>query len=321
MISNDNRAPNLRIIFAGTAEISLPCLNALIDSPHKIIAAYTQPDRAAGRGRKIHFSAVKKWALEKNIPVYQPLNFKNDQAIEDFKNLAPDLLIVIAYGLILPSKILSIPKLGAINVHTSLLPKWRGAAPIQYAILHGDQETGVTIMQMDKGMDTGPIISQAKCGIAKDETAQSLHDKLSHLAPNILLKAVNDLVYQKTQKILQDNSKATYTKKINKADALINWNEDALQIERKIRAFTPWPVAYTHIANSTLRILKAQIAAPINKAPPGTIVKLDKEGMLVNTKTDAILIQEVQFPGAKAMSVLACLNNSRTPLKINSILN
>lgn len=303
-------------MFAGTAAIGIPCLEALFKSAHHLIAIYTQPDRPAGRGQKVQASIVKQWAIQHQLPIFQPLNFNDSKSKAELAALKPDLLVVIAYGLILPQQILTIPKLGAINVHTSLLPRWRGAAPIQYAILNGDEQTGVSIMQMDAGIDTGDLIMQHNCQITNADTAQSLHDQLGALASPVLLATIDKLVCGKAVKIVQNNNFATYSKKIRKEDALIDWNQPAIVIDRQIRAFNPWPIAYTHVAGLRLRILTAQVTNIINDALPGVITRLDHSGMLVNTQTTAILVKELQFPGAKIMTVAACLNNSRTSLKL-----
>lgn len=304
----------LRVVFAGTPEFGLPCLDALAQSDHEILAVYTQPDRPAGRGRKIQFSAVKEWALQHQKPVYQPLNFKSPEAIDELIALAPDVLIVIAYGLILPRAVLDIPRFGCINVHASLLPRWRGASPIQHAILHGDSESGVTIMQMDVGMDTGAMLSKVACPITTDGTASSLHDKLAQISAAPLLDTLDKLSKSEARLELQNDEFATYAGKIKKEDALINWQQSAIEIDRMIRAFNPWPIAFTTVGEDVLRIHKAQATEHETKQAPGTILRIDKKGMLIATGNKSLLVEVIQFPGARAITVADWLNAGRTQL-------
>ncbi|MCW8409762.1 methionyl-tRNA formyltransferase [Legionella sp. PATHC035] len=311
----------LNIIFAGTPEFGLPCLDALLHSAHHIQAIYTQPDRPAGRGRKLQASAVKEWALTQNIPIYQPLNFKNPEAISELAALKPDVMIVIAYGLILPKAVLDIPRLGCINVHASLLPRWRGAAPIQSAILHGDTETGVTIMQMDVGMDTGAMLRKVSCSLTASETAQSLHDKLAQISAQPLLHTLDELANQTIQPEIQNNELATYAHKIKKEDACINWHHSAIEIDRLIRAFNPWPIAYTPFEHETLRIHQAQIVALQAQHAPGTVVHLDKKGMLVATGDQGLLIEKIQFPGGKIISIADWLNSSKSQARVGYVFS
>ena len=310
----------LTLVFAGTPEFGIPCLDALAQSAHQIKAIYSQPDRPTGRGRKLQASAVKQWALAHEVPVYQPLHFKNPQVIAKLAALAPDVLIVIAYGLILPPDVLAIPRLGCINVHASLLPRWRGASPIQHAILYGDVQSGVTIMKMDTGMDTGAMFCKVVCPLTPLETAGSLHDKLSHCSVNPLLTVLEALAIHQTQPQAQNNELVTYAGKINKKDARINWRRSALEIDRQIRAFNPWPIAYTALGEEVLRIHQAQIFEIECSQIPGTILRFDKKGMLVATGSNALLIEKIQFPGGKAISVADWLNSCRTQLHIGLVL-
>ena len=310
----------LKIVFAGTPAFALPCLNALSASKHCLQAIYTQPDRPAGRGLKLQASPVKEWALANDLPIVQPLNFKSDDTINELAAFAPDLLIVIAYGLILPKKVLELPRLGCINVHASLLPRWRGASPIQHAILHGDKETGVTIMQMDVGMDTGDMLARIPLTIG-NETAGQLHDRLSELAVAPLLSALDDLASSNIQKEAQDNVLATYAPKINKEDVAIHWKHTATDIDQQIRAFNPYPIAYTTIGDTTLRIYEASVVNHPHDATPGTILAIDKNGMLVATgSSQALLVTRLQFPGGKSMSVEDWLNAGRQQLYQGLIL-
>jgi methionyl-tRNA formyltransferase len=309
----------MNIIFAGTPALGLPCLEALFSSRHQLIAVYTQPDRPAGRGRQLLASPVKKWATEHQIPVYQPSHFKQPETINELAALKPDIIIVIAYGLILPRTVLDIPRFGCINVHVSLLPRWRGASPIQQAILNNDLETGITIMQMDEGLDTGPMLTNVSCPIEK-ATAGELHDRLATLAVPPLLKALDDLESGQATFKPQDNRLATYAPKINKEEAVINWHQSAKQIDCQIRAFSPWPIAQTLANGVTLRVHQAAIVAKDHSSLPGTILAIDKQGIVVACGEDAIIIQRLQFPGGKAMAVAEWLNAHRHQLQVNLVL-
>jgi len=311
---------SLRIVFAGTPEFGLPCLDAIAMSPHQIAAIYTQPDRPAGRGRKLQGSAVKTWAQTHHIPVYQPAHFKDQTTIDELAKLSPDVLIVIAYGLILPRKVLAIPRLGCINVHASLLPRWRGASPIQQAILHGDKQTGITIMQMDVGMDTGDMLNRVHYDIETHETAGTLHDQLANLASTPLLSTLADLAAGKAHAVKQDNALATYAPKINKEDAQIHWHQSATTIDQQIRAFNPWPIAYTNINALAFRVHEAVVMPMQASQAPGTILAIDKQGLLVNTGHQALLIKKIQLPGGKIISIADYLNSGREQLRVNMVL-
>lgn len=310
----------LNVVFAGTPEFGLPCLEALFHSSNRLQAIYTQPDRPAGRGRKLQASAVKEWALAHNLPVYQPLNFKTPESVAELVDLKPDVLIVIAYGLILPRAVLEIPRLGCINVHASLLPRWRGASPIQQAILSGDDQSGITIMQMDAGMDTGDMLCKVVCPISNLDTAGSLHDQLSAISAQPLLATLDTLAKNQIQAEIQNSELATYAHKINKEDALINWHDSAMAIDRLVRAFNPWPIAYTPIGEEILRIHQAQVIDVNSSEFPGTIISLDKKGLLIATGSKALLVTKIQFPGAKAISVADWLNSGKTQLHPGLIL-
>jgi methionyl-tRNA formyltransferase len=310
----------LRIVFAGTPAFGLPCLEMLAASTHHIEAIYTQPDRPAGRGRKLQASAVKVWAEAHHIPVYQPLHFKDPKRVEELAALNPDVLVVIAYGLILPRSVLGTPRLGCINVHASSLPRWRGASPIQHAILSGDKQTGITIMQMDIGMDTGDILSQITCDIKPSDTAETLHDRLAAMAGAPLLATLNALASGHTHAEQQDSALATYAPKIKKEDAAINWHQSAAIIAQQIRAFNPWPISYTHISKLVFRVHQARIVPMPVATSPGTILSIDKHGILISTAQDAILVETLQFPGGKAMSVADYLNAGRECLQANMVL-
>lgn len=306
----------LNIIFAGTPEFGLPCLEAISQSSHNLMAVYTQPDRPAGRGRKLHASTIKEWAVAHDVPVYQPLNFKTQEAVDELAALKPDLMIVIAYGLILPRQVLNIPHLGCVNVHASLLPRWRGASPIQQVVLHGDAQTGVTIMQMDVGLDTGPMLAKAICDIRATDTAGSLHDKLAVISAKPLLDTIDLLAQGLAKSQVQDDALATYAKKINKEDGCINWHHPAAIIDQQIRAFNPWPIAYTSLNDEPLRIHEASPIELTADAAPGTVLSLDKKGMLVATASGGLLIKKIQFPSAKAVSIADWLNSGKTQLHV-----
>lgn len=310
----------MNIVFAGTPHFALPCLDALLHSEHRMMAVYTQPDRPAGRGHKLQPSPIKVWAEEHDLPVYQPLNFKNSKDIDELRALQPDIMIVIAYGLILPKAVLDIPRYGCINVHASLLPRWRGASPIQQSILHGDVESGVTLMQLDAGMDTGPILAKASCPIGPHETAGSLHDKLAQLAGTPLLDVLSAITKDEAEAMPQSSDGVTYAPKINKDDARIDWQKSAVDIERQIRAFNPWPIAFTHVGDEVVRIHQARVIEVESQVLPGTIISLNKEGLQIATGNQVLLIERIQFAGGKAITVADYLNASRQLLSINEVL-
>lgn len=298
----------MRIIFAGTPDFAAESLKALLLSGHDICAVYTQPDRPAGRGRKLTPSPVKQVALDHQIPVKQPLNFKEDNSLEQLASYQADLMIVVAYGLLLPQAVLDTPRLGCINVHASLLPRWRGAAPIQRAILAGDKETGVGIMQMEAGLDTGPVLLEARCAIAANDTGQSLHDKLAELGATTLLESLTDIENRLQHAIPQDDSQMTYAAKLQKQEAVIDWQQPAAQIVRQVNAFNPWPVAQTQWQSDTLRIWQAELGAEHSKASPGMVIAVSKQGIDVATGDGSLRITQLQVPGKRAMQVQDFLN-------------
>lgn len=310
---------SLNVVFAGTPAFGLPCLEALNQSPHHIKAVYTQPDRPSGRGRKLQPSAVKEWAVAHQIPIYQPLNFKDPTTVAELAALKPDVMIVIAYGLLLPKAVLEVPKWGCINVHASLLPRWRGASPIQSAILHGDEQSGVTIMQMDVGLDTGAMWSRVSCPITSSDTAGHLHDKLSALAPEPLLEVLAILPLHQLSPEVQANEQATYAGKINKEDAQINWQQPAVVIDRQIRAYNPWPIAFTSLNHESLRIHQAKLIPLVSSEAPGTVLKVDKQGILVATSHDALLIEKLQCSGGKAITVADWLNGGKARCQVGLV--
>lgn len=309
----------LNIVFAGTPEFGLPCLKALATSKHTIKAIYTQPDRPAGRGRMVQESAIKTWARTHKLPICQPVNFKDPATIAQLASFMPDVIVVIAYGLILPVCVLTLPTLGCINVHASLLPRWRGASPIQQAILSGDRQSGITIMQMDKGMDTGDMLMQATCFIDPNDTASHLHDRLAQLAVTPLLTTLDALTTDVVP-TKQNATDVTYAPKINKIDALIDWKLSAVAIDRQVRAFNPWPIAYTSINGQVLRVHQAKRLEQDAHALPGTILSIDKTGVLVATGNQTLLIERLQFPGGKTLWVRDWLNANHSDLQVGLIL-
>mgnify|MGYP000076412374 CR=1 FL=1 len=301
-------AAGLKIIFAGTPEFAAASLTALLDSEHEVIAVYTQPDRPAGRGRKLAASPVKALALEHNLPVLQPVSLRDEVAQQELAALNADVMIVVAYGLILPEPVLAAPRLGCINVHASLLPRWRGAAPIQRAILAGDAETGVTIMQMDKGLDTGDMLRIVRCPIKTTDTAEILHDRLAGLGSTALLDTLEMIAEGNAQPEGQDDAQANYAEKLQKAEALIDWQQSAEQLSRTVRAFNPWPVAFTRFDEKNLRIWLAEALPNSTDATPGTVLAESRDGIDVATGGGILRVQQLQMPGGKVLSAEQFLN-------------
>ncbi|WP_031567928.1 methionyl-tRNA formyltransferase [Rheinheimera texasensis] len=296
----------LRIIFAGTPDFAARHLQALLDSEHQVIAVYTQPDRPAGRGQQLQASPVKQLALQHDIPVFQPKSLKKAPAQQQLAALDADLMVVVAYGLILPQVVLDTPKLGCINVHGSLLPRWRGAAPIQRALWAGDTETGVTIMQMDAGLDTGAMLSIASLPIEATDTSSTLYDKLAVVGPQALVEALQDLPALQAKAQPQQDSAANYAEKLSKEEAQLDFNKAAVALEREIRAFNPWPVSYLQLGIHQLKIWQARVEA--GSAQPGQVVRVDKKGIAIGTAEGLLVIEQLQPPGKKAMAVVDFLN-------------
>ncbi|MEH6482094.1 MULTISPECIES: methionyl-tRNA formyltransferase [Pseudoalteromonas] len=296
----------LRIIFAGTPDFAARHLQALIQSEHQIVGVYSQPDRPAGRGKKLKASEVKELALEHNLPVFQPQSLKNDEALAELTSLNADIVIVVAYGLILPKAILEAPRLGCLNVHGSILPRWRGAAPIQRAIWAGDEQTGVTIMQMDEGLDTGDMLHISRCPISTTETSASLYTKLAELGPDALIETINKLANGEITPEPQNDELANYAKKLSKEEADIDWSMSALQIERNIRSFNPWPMCFTQMGGQTVKIHQAQVM--LQSGDPGQILSSDKNGVVVACGEHALCITQLQPQGKKPMAINDFLN-------------
>ncbi len=302
----------LRLIFAGTPDFAAHALRALADSRHRLLAVYTQPDRPAGRGRKLQASPVKLFAQQRGIAVYQPDSFKSDDARQQLADLKPDLMVVAAYGLILPQAVLDIPRLGCINIHASLLPRWRGAAPIQRAILAGDDRSGVTIMQMAAGLDTGDMLLKKECPIEAADTASTLHDRLAALGADAVIEAIERLVANHVTAEPQDPALATYANKLQKAEAVLDWAQPAPQLARQVRAFNPWPVAYTPYQGNNLRVWDAhalgeQSCVKVNK-PAGCVIAASQHGIDVATGDGVLRITRLQLPGGKPLAAKDFVN-------------
>lgn len=309
-MTNQNTPP-ARIIFAGTPDFAANHLQALLDSRHQIVAVYTQPDRPAGRGQKLVASPVKQLALQHGIPVLQPVSLRDEAAQQELATFNADLMVVVAYGLILPQVVLDTPRLGCINSHASLLPRWRGAAPIQRAIEAGDTETGVTVMQMEAGLDTGPMLLKTVTPISATDTGGSLHDRLAELGPPAVLDSIELLLSGQEQPKIQDDALANYAHKLSKNCSLIDWNRPAVEIERAIRAFSPWPVSHSLLQGQSLKVHAATLAE--GSGTPGSILHADRHGLLVACGEGALLLTRLQLPNARAMD-FADLFNGRAEL-------
>ena len=310
---------SLKIIFAGTPDFAASALSALIQSHHEVVAVYTQPDRPAGRGRKLRASPVKEVALAKNIPVLQPDSLKNSEAQDELRQFNADVMVVAAYGLILPQAVLDMPRLGCLNIHASLLPRWRGAAPIQRAIAAGDKESGITIMQMNAGLDTGDILQLFACPIYDTDTGGELHDRLAEIGAKAIVEVLERLDSDKLTPTVQDDALATYAHKLDKKEAQINWQQPASEIERLIRAFNPWPVAFTLLNDKPLRLWQAQVLSENSELEPGTVIRCDKNGIDVSCGEGVLCILNLQPSGSKAMDVASFMNGHAKQLPVNSL--
>ena len=293
----------MKLVFAGTPDFARASLEALVGSGRKPVAVYTQPDRPAGRGKKLTASPVKHCAIEHGIPVYQPATLRDAAAVEELRALQPDLLVVAAYGLILPQSVLDIPTHGCLNVHASIQPRWRGAAPIQAAILNGDRETGISLMRMTAGLDCGPVFHIAALDIGPDETAGELHDRLAALGASVLVERLDDIVAGRLDAVEQDDALATYAPKIDKRDAEVDWRLPADNVARRVRAYNPFPGAFTHcgseLARDGLR-LKIWRAAPAEgSGKPGEVLRFDADAIVVACGEGAVQLLELQLPGKR----------------------
>ncbi len=304
----------MRVLFAGTPEFSVTALDALIHSEHELVGVYTQPDRPAGRGRKLKASPVKERATEADIPIFQPNSLRDETEQQQLASLEADLMVVVAYGLILPKAVLNTPRFGCLNIHASLLPRWRGAAPIQRAIHMGDAETGVTIMQMDEGLDTGDMLLKRHTTISASDNAQTLHDRLAQLGAEALMETLQQIETGTLRPEPQDDTEATYAEKLQKSEATINWNMPAHQILRQINAFNPWPVAQTQWNGEVVRIRSASLADTSSNAAPGCSETITAQGIDIATGEGVLRVLELQLPGKRSMPVADFLN-SRPQLK------
>ncbi|MCD6039793.1 MAG: fmt [Gammaproteobacteria bacterium] len=314
-----NIPPPLKIIFAGTPVFAAIALQALIDSPHQIIAVYTQPDRPAGRGRKLTASPVKELALQHALNVYQPTRLYEADEHRMIRELQPDIIVVAAYGLMLPVEILQIPRLGCINIHASLLPHWRGAAPIQRAILAGDEKTGVTIMQMEQGLDTGPMLYKIECPIQPTDTSATLHTRLAQIGADALLATLHQLPSLKPQ--IQNESMATYAHKITKEEAKLDWHTSAAELLRKIRAFNPWPVAFTQRGEQVIRIWEANIITKdVSNYKPGEILQANANGIDIATSQNSLRLLKIQLSGGRVLPIVDILNAQQDNFTVGTLL-
>ncbi len=322
----------LNIIFAGTPDFAAQHLAALINSEHNIVAVYCPPDKPAGRGKKLTACATKLLALEHNLAVEQPVNFKDISDQQQLAQYDADVMVVVAYGLLLPEVILTAPRLGCINVHGSLLPKWRGAAPIQRSLETGDEKTGVTIMQMDKGLDTGAMILSAECAIENTDTSASLYEKLAQLGPKALIDTLVLMASNEHKAVRQNNDLATYAHKLDKAAAELDWQLSATELDRKIRAYIPWPVTQFTFTESSaentekakqhrIRVWQASVQTIATTKTAGTILSADKKGIVIATCTGAICLEILQLPNKKALPVQDVLNGRADWFKVGSNIN
>lgn len=308
----------MNIVFAGTPIFAAHLLQALLETPHTIKAVYTQPDKPQGRGLKLTPSPVKALANAHNIPVEQPLSLKTPESFSRLKTYAPDVMIVAAYGLLLPKNILDLPTHGCINIHYSLLPAWRGASPVQCALLNNEPQTGVTFMQMNEGLDTGDILLKKEHPITDEDTTESLLTKLSHLAAGVLKTQFEDIVF--APRIPQDDSKASYAPKIDKKSAQLDWSKDAFVLAQEVKAFYPWPIAYILHQNNPIKVYRAVAHSDTAQAEPGTIIKITSNSFYVACAQNVLEIFEVQFPGKKRLSVKDILNAKQNIITLGHIL-
>lgn len=296
----------MRIIFAGTPDFATPMLRALIEA-HEVVAVYTQPDRRAGRGKKLLAPPVKQVALEHNIPVHQPLSLKSE--VPQLSDYRADVMVVVAYGMILPASVLAVPRLGCINVHASILPRWRGAAPIQRAIQAGDAETGVSIMQMEAGLDTGPVFQILKTPITSQDTSATLHTTLAALGAEGIIAVLAELAQHPDHKpVAQNDALATYAKKISKAESEVDWQQSATDIHQKLRAFIPWPVCQTWHGKNRVRLWQASVGAHRSGATPGTVIAISQTGIEVACGNGSLVLESLQRDGGKALNCQEFLN-------------
>ncbi|MFW5825609.1 MAG: methionyl-tRNA formyltransferase [Marinobacter sp.] len=310
----------MRIVFAGTPDFAAVALRALLKADHELAAVYTQPDRPAGRGRKQQFGPVKQTAVNAGLPVFQPASLKDPARQQQLRELAPDVMVVAAYGLILPRAVLDIPGQGCLNIHASLLPRWRGAAPIHRAIEAGDAETGITIMQMDAGLDTGPMLMKHRTPIYDDDTGGSLHDRLADMGGAAIVEALAALEAGGLTPQPQDDSEATYARKLSKDEARIDWRADATAIARKVRAFNPWPGTDGELEGQRVRIHEAVAIDDSSNEPPGTVLARERSGADIACGQGVLRVTRIQLPGTRAMSLSDLINGGKAVLLPGQVL-
>ena len=308
----------LRIVFAGTPEFAARHLQALLDAGLTPLAVYTQPDRPAGRGQKLMASPVKQLAVAHGIPVLQPATLRDPAAQAELAALAPELLVVVAYGLILPQVVLDIPRLGCINSHASLLPRWRGAAPLQRAVQAGDAESGVTGLQMEAGLDPGPMLRKVTTPNGPDDTGGSLHDRLAELGAAAVVAAIPQLAAGELEGEVQDDALATYAHKLNKDEARLDWSRPAAELERLVRAFNPWPICHTSLAAAPLKVLAAEVAE--GQGAPGTLLAAERDGLVVACGTGALRLTRLQLAGGKPLAFSDLYNSRREQFAPGQVL-
>lgn len=308
----------MKVVFIGSGEIGIPCLDWLTESKdHQVMAVVTQPDRAAGRQLKLHANPIKEVAFKRHVRIYQPENVNHKTVVAQLRYLEADVFVVVAYGQILSREILNLPRLGCLNVHASLLPKYRGASPIQAVIKAGDRYSGITLMWMDEGLDSGDILCASRLSLKSDETGKSLHDRLAQLAPKTLEEGLTLLAKGKAPRLKQDKSEVTYAKKLKKEDGLVNWNLEQKKVDQQIRAMIPWPGAYTYIPlgkqMKTLKIFQTIISHRC-KGKPGEVIRVDKHGILVATQKGGLLLREVQLEGKRRLPVSEFMRGFTLPV-------
>lgn len=310
-----------KVVFAGTPELAAEHLAALIDDEQtEVLAVYTQPDRPAGRGKKLQASPVKQLALQHHLPIHQPQSLKTPDAQAELAAYQADVMVVVAYGILLPQAVLDVPRYGCINVHGSLLPRWRGAAPIQRALWAGDAETGVAIMQMEAGLDTGPVLLEARLPITAEDTSATLYDKLAKLGPAALLETLHNLEALQPHAKTQDDAAATYAKKLSKEEAQLDWQQPAAALERWVRAFNPWPICWLVAGQGDIvKVWRADVV-PGSNTPPGTVLQADKHGIVIQTADQALRLLELQPAGKKPMPVADFLNGRSDGFVVGSKL-
>jgi methionyl-tRNA formyltransferase len=299
----------LKIIYAGTPEFAVPALESLLHSEHQVIAVYTQPDRPAGRGRKLQQSPVKRCALAAQLKVLQPRDFKLEQDLQQLQQLEADLMVVAAYGLLLPAAVLNAPRYGCINIHASLLPRWRGASPIQQAILAGDECSGVSLMKMNQGLDTGDVMQQRSLAIDPAWSSADLHDALAPLGAELMLEALQDIESAMRLAQPQDDSRATYAPRLSKQQAQVDWRKPAAALLREIHAFNPWPVSFSFLEGDSIRFWDARAGAGLLGEQPGQVIRHDREGIYVSCGDGVLQVTELQFAGRNRCSAAQALNS------------